>query len=117
MGHPSCRHDYYWLGCKYFKSTLHTELWLGELKGDPDEEFLSDGIINGFQPIPADARLVPAEMNNYISSTGSAVRDKVESTLLEEIAIGNYVISEVKPTIVSAVSEDSEEIRLIHDST
>ena len=58
-------------------------------------------------------------MNNYISATGSAVRDKVESTLLEEIAICNYVISEVKPTIVSAIGAvpkaDSEEIRLIHD--
>ena len=44
---------------------------------------------------------------------------KVESTLLEEIAIGNCVISEVKPTIVSAIGAvpkaDSEEIRLIHE--
>ena len=58
-------------------------------------------------------------MNNYISATGSVVRDNVESTLLEEIAIGNGMISEVKPTIVSAVEAvpkaDSEEIRLIHD--
>ena len=58
-------------------------------------------------------------MNNYILATGSAVRDKVESTLLEEIAICNYVISEVKPTIVSAIGAvpkaDLEEIRFIHD--
>ena len=58
-------------------------------------------------------------MNNYILATSSTVRDKVESTLLEEIAIGNYVISEVMPTIVSAIGAvpkaDSEEICLIHD--
>ena len=60
-------------------------------------------------------------MNNYISAAGSVVRDKVESTLLEEIAIGNYVISEVKPTILSETGAvpkaDSEGIRLIHDSS
>ena len=58
-------------------------------------------------------------MSNYISATGSTVRDKVESTLVEEIAIGNHVVSEVKPTIVSATGAvpkaDSVEIRLIHD--
>ena len=58
-------------------------------------------------------------MNNYNLATGSAVRDKVEYTLLEEIATDNYVISEVKPTFVSATGAvpeaDSEEIHLIHD--
>ena len=85
------------------------------LQGVSHREFLSDS----FQLIPADARLVPAEMNNYSLATGSAVRDKVKSTLLEEIAIGNYVVSEVKSIIISAVravsKADSEEIRLIHD--
>ena len=58
-------------------------------------------------------------MHNYLSATGTAVRDKVEQTLLDEIALGNYVISETKPTIVSALGAvpkpDSEDVRLIHD--
>ena len=62
-------------------------LWLEELKGDPDEEFLSDGITNGFQFLPVDAKLISAEMNNY--SSAAAVRDKVEYTLFQEIGIGN----------------------------
>ena len=60
-------------------------------------------------------------MNNYISAAGSVVRDKVKSTLLEEIAIGNDVISEVKPTILSETGAvpkaDSGGIRLVHDSS
>ena len=58
-------------------------------------------------------------MNNYFSATAPTVRDKVESTLLEEIAIGNYMLTETKPTIVSALGAvlkaDSDEIHLIHD--
>ena len=75
--------------------------------------------MNGFQLIPADANLRPAEMDNYSSTVAPAVTDKVENALLEEIAAGNYVISSKKPTIISAVSAvpkpNSEEIRLIHD--
>ena len=75
--------------------------------------------MNGFQLIPADANLRPAEMDSYSSTVAPAVRDKVENALLEEIAAGNYVISSKKPTIISALSAvpkpNSEEIRLIHD--
>ena len=64
------------------KSSLNVRLWLEELKDDPDKEFLLDGNINGFQ-------IVPAEMHNYASATEHVVRNKVEQTLLEEIAEGN----------------------------
>ena len=93
--------------------------WLRELVGDPDEKFLSDGLKYGFELIPRDSHFRPAEMHNYLSATGTAVRDKVEQTLLDEIALGNYVISETKPTIVSALGAvpkpDSEDVQLIHD--
>ena len=73
---------------------------------------MSDGLKNGFQ-------LVPAEMNNYQSATDPAVRDKVEQSLLEEPEAGNYVITNIKPTVVCALSAvpkpDSDEVRLIHD--
>eukprot|EP00112_Aurelia_sp_Birch-Aquarium-sp1_P008872 Seg199.7 transcript_id=Seg199.7/GoldUCD/mRNA.D3Y31 product="hypothetical protein" protein_id=Seg199.7/GoldUCD/D3Y31 len=93
--------------------------WMAELQLDQDKEFLLDGIINGFELIPADSPLSPAEMDNYSSSTKPEARDKVEQTLREEIAEGNYNITPTKPTIVSAISAvpkaDSQELRLIHD--
>ena len=42
-------------------------------------------------------------MSNYKSATGPEVRDKIEQTLLEEVSCGNYVITDMKPTIVSAL--------------
>ena len=51
--------------------------------------------------------------------TNPAVRSKVEETLLEELGIGNYVVTDHKPVTVSALGAvpkpDSEEVRLIHD--
>ena len=95
------------------------DLWHEELNGDPDELFLSDGLKNGFQLVPAGARFQPAEMNNYQSATNTAVRDKVQQSLLEELDAGNYVITDIKPTIVIALSAvpkpDSDEVRLIHN--
>ena len=99
--------------------SLNVELWLHELKGDPDELFLSDGLRNGFQLVPAGARFQPAEINNYSSATDPTVRDKVEESMLEELAAGNYVISNSKPVILSALGAvskpDSDEVRLTHD--
>ncbi len=84
-----------------------------------DREFLLDGIINGFELLPADSTLVPAEMENYRSATNPEARPKVEQTLREELREGNYVISPTKPTIVSAIGAvpkaNSDELRLIHD--
>ena len=69
--------------------------------------------------VPAGAQFVPAEMENYFSVTEPAVRDEVEATLLEEISIGNYVVTDVKPSIISATGAvpkpGTEEVRLIHD--
>ena len=92
---------------------------MAELEVDEDKDFLLKGIINGFELIPADSTLSPAEMDNYSSSTKPDARDKVEQTLLEEIAEGNYIITPQKPTIVSALSAvpkaGSQEVLLIHD--
>ena len=58
-------------------------------------------------------------MNNYKYATWPEARDKVEQTLLEEVACGNYVITDMKPTTVSALGAvlkpESDEVRLIHD--
>ena len=42
-------------------------------------------------------------MNNYKSATGPNTGDKVEQTLIEEIALGNYVVTDTKPTILTAL--------------
>ena len=100
-------------------SPLNKGRWIAELESDDDKEFLLDGIINGFELIPADSTLSPAEMDNYSSSTKPEARDKVEQTLREEIAEGNYIITHTRPTIISALSDvpkaGSDELRLIHD--
>ena len=92
---------------------------MAELQHDDDQEFLLDGIINGFQLIPADSSLAPAEMDNYRSSTNPEARARVEQTIRDELREGNYVITPAKPTIVSAIGAvpkgDSDEFRLIHD--
>ena len=94
-------------------------LWLEELKDDPDKEFLSDGIISGFQIVPVNAKFKPAETHNYASATEPVVRNKVEQTLLEEIAEGNYMVVNKEPTVISALKAvpkpDSDETRLVHD--
>ena len=78
-----------------------------------------DGIITGFELIPADSTLSPAEMDKYSSSTKPEARDKVEQTLREEIAEGSYIITPNRLTIVKALSAvpkaGSQELRLIHD--
>ena len=101
------------------KPSLNVDFWLDELKGDPDEVFLVDGLKNGFQLIPVGSSFQEAEMDNYRSVTNPAVRNRVEETLLEELGIGNYVVTDHKSVNVSALGAvpkpDSEEVRLIHD--
>ena len=61
---------------------------MAELELDEDLEFLFDGIINGYEPIPADSALTPTDVDNYRSSTKPEARDKMEKTLQEEIVEG-----------------------------
>ena len=102
-----------------FSSPFNIPLWLKELEGDEDEQFLRDGLINGFPLNPTDISYEPAEMLNYKSATHPSVRDKVEAVIKEEMELGGYVVVQNKPTIVSALGAipkpDSSNIRLIHD--
>ena len=57
-------------------------------------------------------------MNNYRSATNAAVMDKVEDALIEEIPAGNYVVTDTKPTIISAlecVPKAGSEEALLHE--
>ena len=74
--------------------------------------------MHGFQFLPNDADLRPAEMHDYFSTTDANTKDEVETTLLDELASGNYIISGTKPHIVSALGAvpkpGFEELQLIH---
>ena len=74
-----------------------------ELMGDPDRVFLMDGIRNGFRIIDKGAIPSPATMNNYKSATDPTIKSKVEAQILTEIQEGRYVVSETRPTLVSAL--------------
>ena len=86
---------------------------------DEDRTFLIDGITNGFKLAPPGTHFVPVQSKNYKSATSADVKAAVEQTILSKISEGNYVITESKPTIVSALGAipkpNSSEVRLIHD--
>lgn len=98
---------------------MNLPLWSTELEHDLDKTFLMNGLTNGFELVSSDVELKPAEMHNYFSVTNPSSRAKVEATLKEELAAGNYQCVSCKPTIVSALGAvpkpDSTDIRLIHD--
>ena len=96
--------------------------WEDELEGDIDKNFILNGIKNGFDLIDDDinkSNICSCEVDNYSSATDNKVKNIVEKQILHEIAEGNYVISDKKPTIISAIGTvpkpNSNEIRLIHD--
>jgi len=85
-----------------------------------DKEYLLNGLTQGFNIIDVTSdNLQCAEVNNYKSATELPYKDKVESRIIHEISQGNYVITQTKPTIISALGaipkSDSDDIRLIHD--
>ncbi|XP_073230232.1 uncharacterized protein [Porites lutea] len=90
-----------------------------ELIGDEDEAFLTDGILHGFKLALADCTFLPAQQNNYKSATSAVHKPKVEQTMLGELSDGNYVVTDIKPTIIRVLGAipkpDSSDVRLIHD--
>jgi hypothetical protein len=100
-------------------SSLILDVWDRELQGDPDRDFLLEGVRSGFHIIDREAALHTASMNNYKSATDRSVRGKVEAQIISEIEEGRYVVTSSKPTIVSALGAipkaGTDEIRLIHD--
>ena len=89
------------------------------MQDDDDNDFLLDGILHGFQLIPACATLAPGEMDNYRSSTQPEAQAKVEHTIWDELHVGKYLLTHSKPTIVSAIGAvpkaNNDELQHIHD--
>lgn len=57
----------------------------------------------GFHLIPTETIVTLAQVTNYRLATSTEVGDKVQRQTHEEIQQGNYVITKVKPAIVSAL--------------
>ena len=100
-------------------SPLNRQTWIHNLETDRVRDFIINGITNGFEIIPSDSVLKEAKTNNYKSATASDVSDKVENRIREKISKGNYVVTHVKPTIVSTLGAipkpDTDNLQLIHD--
>ena len=98
---------------------MNQQAWIRHLENDHDRDFITDGITNGFQIIPSDSVLTKAEISNCKSATSSNLRNKVEKQIREEISKGNYVVTQAKPTIVSALGAipkpHTDKIWLFHD--
>ena len=63
----------------------------------------TDGILHGFKLTLADCTFLHAQQNNYKPATSAAHKAKNEQTIWGEIAYGNHVITDNKPTIISAL--------------
>lgn len=92
------------------------EHWKHELEFDTNAKFLLEGLSNGFNIIDGEIPTKPTFKSNYRSALNN--KEKVESKILHEIKVGNYVLTETKPTIVSslgAVPKGKDDVRIIHD--
>ena len=93
--------------------------WEQELSGDPDREFILHGIKNGFDIIDADAVISPVSSDNHPSARPqSALYKKASEQILKEISLGNYVICDTPPEIISplgVIPKPDGDVRLIHD--
>ena len=92
------------------------EVWKAELKGDWNENYLIDGLSKGFSII--DVAGVPKSTfrRNYKSTSMNKL--KVEARIKEEISAGNYVLTSIKPSVISAlgaIPKDADDVRVIHD--
>lgn len=90
-----------------------------ELDNDDDKQFILNGINHGFSLIDCDpSELQPAVVPNHNSATNPRSLSKVEHRIKAELEDGNYIISDTKPTMVSAlaaIEKPDGDIRLIHD--
>lgn len=96
------------------------ETWEAELKNDKDKRFLLQGIREGFRIIDKDSVIVPAECKNHKSALN--YKQQVEKELLDQIRNGQYIVSDRKPAIVSALAaipkdEKASRVRIIHDGS
>ena len=82
-----------------------------------DRDFLLDGVSNGFRLIDVDSVPVSTECDNY-RSTLLVNKDLVENQIKTEIDNGRYIVTQRKPSVISAlgaIPKSNGKIRLIND--
>ena len=86
---------------------------------DPDKEFLLHGIANGFDIIDDNVVISPVSAKNHPSARPSSeLYEKASKQILSEIEVGNYVVCESPPEIISPIAvipKPDGDVRLIHD--
>lgn len=90
--------------------------WESELEGDPDRDFLLDGIRNGFHIVDPHAPIQPSSLPNHKSALDNY--DATTSLIAKEIELGRYAVASIPPTIVSPlglIPKTDNGHRLIHD--
>ena len=95
-------------------------MWERELAGDPDRDYIVNGLKHGFYIVDD---VTEIDQRDVHVKNGSSVlhpntRRLVEDQVLLELNHGRYVVTETKPSIVSALSavpKSDGGIRLIHD--
>ena len=92
--------------------------WERELENDADKEFLLDGVGKGFDILESKQPDTTAHCKNY-NSARVTFAGKTEKQVLLEVSKGNYVETNIHPTIVSSLGAipkpQSKKIRIIHD--
>ena len=91
------------------------------MQGDPDRDYLLNGIKNGFDIIDPNSEIKPAKVKNYRSATCPENRPIVEAMIKRELSEGRYVKVSEPPILISALGAvekpDSPDLRLIHDGS
>lgn len=98
--------------------SLCLRAWREELADDPDADFILHGITHGFDIVNLPCGVDNVETDNHQSAL--ADKDAVGKQILHEVALGNYVVTNKKPRIVSAlgaVPKSDGGIRIIHDAS
>lgn len=106
--------------CSPIDGPLNLEHWNSLLDIDDfDRDYILSGVKYGFKLFEQDSStLTDVQCNNY--SSCDMYQDLVENQIRHEIIHGNYVVSDTKPLLVSAlgtISKSSSKIRLIHDAS
>ena len=88
---------------------LNLDAWRFELATVPDRELLLTGVINGFDIVDNDVQIVPVEVANHPSaSPGHGNYEAVKRQVLSEISVGNYIVCESKPVLISIYLHDTK---------
>ena len=94
------------------------DCWKRELENDLDKDFVLGGITKGFHIIEPQSTVKESTYKNHKSATDPSIKDFIEKIIVEENELNNYIVTDVKPVIVSpigSVPKSDGGHRLIHD--